>query len=64
MNDGHFGVGEPPQSVLLAIEQLISGERTIGEFRDELLNVLYESPGTASALASMVNDYSRRGLIP
>ncbi|MEO0365615.1 MAG: protein kinase [Pseudomonadota bacterium] len=63
MNDG-YGIGEPPQNVLLAIEQLISGERTIGEFRDELLNVLYENPGTAASLSSMVNDYSRRGLIP
>ncbi len=64
MNDRQFGIGEPPQSVLLAIEQLISGERSIGEFRDELLNVLYDNPGTSAALSTMVNDYSRRGLIP
>ncbi|MEO1325749.1 MAG: protein kinase [Pseudomonadota bacterium] len=64
MSDRQFGIGEPPQSVLLAIEQLISGERSIGEFRDELLNVLYDNPGTSAALSTMVNDYSRRGLIP
>ncbi|MEM6819618.1 MAG: protein kinase [Pseudomonadota bacterium] len=64
MNDRQFGIGEPPQSVLLAIEQLISGERSIAEFRDELLNVLYDNPGTSAALSTMVNDYSRRGLIP
>lgn len=64
MSDEHFGVSEPPQDILLAIEQLISGERSISEFRDELLNALYDSPGAATAMAGMINDYSRRGLIP
>ena len=64
MTELSLGMGEPPQALLLAIEQLISGERTIAEFRDELLNALYDRPASAPALAAMVDDYARRGLIP
>ncbi|MEN7343526.1 MAG: protein kinase [Pseudomonadota bacterium] len=64
MTDEFDVFGEPPQALLLAIEQLISGERTISEFRDEMLNIMYESPGSVSAVRSLVDDYARRGLIP
>ncbi|MEO0574746.1 MAG: hypothetical protein AAF004_04720, partial [Pseudomonadota bacterium] len=52
------------QSVLLAIEQLISGERTTAEFRDEMLNVVYEHAAVAGVVRSLIDDYGRRGLIP
>ncbi len=64
MTDTYPAMGEPPQTLLLAMEQLISGERNIGEFRDEMLNVLYEQPQTVTAIRSLVDDYARRGLIP
>lgn len=56
--------GEQPQAALLAMEQLISGERSISEFRDELLNIVYESPSSVDGIRSMIDDYARRGLVP
>ncbi|MEM7765147.1 MAG: protein kinase [Pseudomonadota bacterium] len=64
MTDSPDLLGNPPQSMLLAIEQLISGERSIAEFRDEMLNTIYETPTSVATVRSMVDDYARRGLIP
>ncbi|MFK8052025.1 MAG: protein kinase [Woeseiaceae bacterium] len=64
MSDNPDIVGEPPQTALLALEQLISGERSITEFRNELLNTIYAQPQTVEALRVMIDEYSRRGLIP
>ncbi|MEM9173168.1 MAG: protein kinase [Pseudomonadota bacterium] len=52
------------QGLLLALEQLISGERSLGEFRDEMLNVLYEHPSRAKVTHDLINDYYQRGQIP
>ncbi|MEM8547443.1 MAG: protein kinase [Pseudomonadota bacterium] len=52
------------QDLLLAMEQLVSGERSISEFRDEMLNLLYENPSHSSSVHQLVGEYQQRGLIP
>ena len=59
-----FAIGDAPQSLLLAMEQLVSGERSVAEFRDEMINLLYETPTAFSAVRGLVDDYARRGLVP
>lgn len=64
MTETDAAQAQATQSVLLAIEQLISGERTTAEFRDEMLNVVYEHAEVANAVRGLIDDYGRRGLIP
>lgn len=64
MSVRNVGVGEPPQRLLLAMEQLLSSERSVAEFRDELLNTLYAEPASAPAMRGLIEEYARRGLIP
>jgi serine/threonine protein kinase len=64
MSARDVGVADPPQRLLLAMEQLLSSERTVAEFRDELLNMLYAEPSTAQPTRALIEEYARRGLIP
>ena len=64
MSARDVAVGDPPQRLLLAMEQLLSSERTVAEFRDELLNMLYAEPAIAAPTRGLIEEYARRGLIP
>ncbi|MEO1595125.1 MAG: protein kinase [Pseudomonadota bacterium] len=59
-----LAIGDAPQSLLLAMEQLVSGERSVAEFRDEMINLLYEEPEATSGVRGLVDDYAKRGLVP
>lgn len=62
--EADLAIGDTPQALLLAMEQLVSGERSVAEFRDEMINLLYEHPASFSAVRALVDDYARRGLVP
>ena len=59
-----LAIGDAPQSLLLAMEQLVSGERSVAEFRDEMINLLYDEPEATSGVRGLVDDYANRVLEP